>query len=340
MRTLYKHNFLTVFSMLLIFCLMWIIAGWNTYNFDYDAYVYMYENSIVTWDYTTSIDFGYMLINELIKSTGATFLEYRQIVFFVFLSFIALLIYKYSSRPILVSLIYFVAVFFRDAILCRNTVALLFLYVGLIILLCCEGRRSKIGFIICILLSCTIHFSFIYYFSFLLINIKVKPYKFFILMLIIAFFGSTIFSSLLNLSMFAENESMQLKGSYITDGSWTSLFFCSITVLLNFKVLSRIRNKSLSNTAIDEKVISLSILSMTILIFTFMNMEFMRLFKNLFIIFLIYAINRFKLFSKKRSDYIILYGWIIWMFLWITAISGVGEQVELLFVFNDFFKLL
>lgn len=329
----YKHSsFLVV---LIPFLLMWILAGWNTYNEDFLGYEETFDSAEAVWDYSTGLDFGYLLINNIIRSSGFTFIQFRQIIYFVFLLFVVSYIYKKSHKPFLICMIYISVIFFRDAILCRNTLAMIPMYIGLSMLVQENTTKSKAIFLICNTIACTIHASFVYYFIFLLLDKKFNPYFTFVVFFVASLFGELFLTNLLDLSVLSGNEAVQQRSVYITESSWLSLLASSISVFLNYFVLCHFIEKKEMRTEFDQRVLNISVLLMSILLFTYVSMEFARLFRNLFLFFCIININNF-LCIKRHSFFsiLLLLFWIGWELTWITILTGVGPQVKMFFIFN------
>lgn len=329
----YKHSsFLVV---LIPFLLMWILAGWNTYNEDFWGYEETFSSAESIWDYSTGLDFGYLFINSIIRSSGFTFIQFRQIIYFVFLLFVVTYIYKKSKKPFLLCLIYISVIFFRDAILCRNTLAMIPMYIGLTMLVQENTTRSKAIFLICNTIACTIHASFAYYFIFLFLDKKFNPIITFVIFTIASLFGELFLTNLLDLSFLSGNEAVQQRSVYITESSWLSLLASSISVFLNYFVLCHFIEKKEKKTEYDQRVLNISVLLMSILLFTYVSMEFARLFRNLFLFFCIINVNNFLSIKRHNiSNILLLLFWIGWELTWITILTGVGPQVKMFFVFN------
>lgn len=325
-----KHQPLVYIGVFVIFLLMWILAGWNTDNWDWIPY----ERYFVTQfkGITTTLDFSFILLNEFISEAGFSFMEYRQIIYFLYLFFIVVVSLKYSNHPFIVVSIYFVVMFFRDLILIRNTLALVFLYIGLINLVKNDVRYSKIKFVIFLFIACTFHMSFAIYYVFLLCDCKkIRIIPFFFLCFFMAFIAHEILSSIVSLDYFLGLQKLQEKvDGYLSKGSNISLIICAFTLLLGYvTVFVMTKNIYLPRFNIDRYK-KISILMFVILIFTTINMEFIRLYYNLFFINLLILVDLY-FYGKKTWDRLgVLIFWILWSFIWTIPLSGVGPQLKII----------
>lgn len=338
-----NHSCLLIFT--LLFPFLWIIAGWNTYNWDWDPYVLLYENSadISQMSFLTTLDFGYAYIGYFFNLIGLTFIQYRQILYLIFLSFIFIYICKESNRPILVSILYICCMYFRDIILCRNTIAMIFLYVGLHFLLS-NKPQSKILFVIFITIASTIHISFVFYFFLLLKDKSVNFYILFVITMASSMIACFIFTHVLALSIFSEIDAMQEKGEdYLANNSLVSWIFCGFYYMLTYFTLHSVKkkicvenrgpicivNKESTYLFNISNALKIFTWSLPILAFTIINMQFARLYYNLFLFLTICIINETRRICNSQTS-LIIFTWVLLHFVWQILMSGVKPQISII----------
>ena len=143
---------------------MWIIGGWNTDNGDFGNYEEMYNNDFLAMTLSSTPDYGFFLVLELFKTFGFTLIQARIFIYLVFILTLSYVIFKFCRRPVLALFLYFVVFYFRDVITLRNTVAMIFLLIGIVYLISENTKYKKIKYSVCILIASTIHISFLFYF--------------------------------------------------------------------------------------------------------------------------------------------------------------------------------
>lgn len=178
--------------------MMWFVAGWNTYNDDYDNYIT--EFTVVQKDgIHTVLYVGYQFIENIFASIGFDYATYRIAVYGIFISFLGVFVYRWSSSVILTILFYIVFHFLRDCVETRNFIASIFIlytmeFYGK------QNKNHKYGILMMLLVGFSVHMTFILYFVFLLVEKKKWNYW---RVLLFCFVFSFIFKFLAQNSLFA-----------------------------------------------------------------------------------------------------------------------------------------
>lgn len=183
------------------FCYMWILWGWNNWNGDYEAYEYMFENSIVDTLSTVGYEKGYFLINYFFYGIlGFNYHQFLASLSFIILGGICYLFLKFSNRPAIISLPYFF-VFIMEYVFIRNYIVH-FLLIWFFVLWFNGKEFKKIHFLLLIFVCFNIHASAIFFIIFLylfytrdkMLNVR----KVVILSLVSSIIGILLFNIIIN----------------------------------------------------------------------------------------------------------------------------------------------
>ena len=88
---------ISIILSLILFIIMWTIAGWQTADWDWVNYERDFHNT-TSISLKENLDISYLYITKFIRELGFSFYDYRKIIYFAYLSTIAILIFKFSSK--------------------------------------------------------------------------------------------------------------------------------------------------------------------------------------------------------------------------------------------------
>lgn len=296
-----RNRSITFFVYILLWFFLWIIAGCNTQNADLLNYYNYYTRNFVDVEVLDLADPGFNYLNKLFNDCGISFELYHMILYGLLLFFVSFQIWKRSKRPILISLIYIFTAYFADVIQLRNFLALLFLMLGLFAIVDKNEKYPKFKFFIWNLLASSIHITFVFYFVFLLVDIKFRPSFIIIGSILLSFLGHSILANLSVVPYIANNPFLSYRAeTYMESSSYWSILICTVQYLLHYYVC-KICVANTSCSIIDKnRLMSLVVLTSILLVMSSVNMTVFRLFRNLLLFMSIYLIN-FSLYCKSSK---------------------------------------
>ncbi len=287
---------------------MWTLWGWNTWNGDYDAYQYRYENLTSFW-YMGDYEYGYELLNIAFNSLRISYQGFMVVISFVTLYLIMFFSLKYSSYPALFAALYLV-IFIMEYVYIRNYIvhALLFLAFMLVIE---DVKHNKMWFAGIVLLAGSIHATaylmiiFIYATFFdRIINIR----KALLLIVGLIVMSVLMFNFLSPLLSPFYQEKIEF---YSTHGGFTNVTFAHLLVVLfTYYFITLIFKYS---DEIDEKqektlvlLANVNILSLMFLGMYYYIPYFARVLRFLFAFNLVFLLNGFTLVKIKSIRLLML----------------------------------
>ena len=319
-----KHTNMTYVIYAILAIVMWIIGGWNTDNGDFSNYEQMYENDFLAMTLSTTPDYGFFLILELFKSFGFTLIQARIVIFFIFVLTLSYTIFKLCRKPVLALFLYFIVFYFRDVITLRNTVAMVFLLIGIVNLMQENIKYRKLKYTALVLLASSIHITFLFYLILLLKDVKINVKLYAIGAIILSFLGKPILEMLSSYLVADENGQTQAKiEGLLSSGSYVSLVICSITILLSVYMCMQSYKylQEREGSMISFDVYKINVLMISLIILTSVSMSFIRLFYNVLLFDIIIMSNVISF--KKKMDPVMLF-WFIWIYLWAFWMSNVS----------------
>jgi len=321
-----KHSKPTIVAYCIVAFLMWIIGGWNTDNGDFSNYEGMYDNDILAMTLSTTPDYGFFLVLDLFKSMGLSLVQARIVIYFIFITTLSIAILKYCRRPVLALFLYFLVFYFRDVITLRNTVAMIFLLIGILFLISDTCKYRKIKYAICILVASTIHISFLFYFILLFIDLRINVKLYALAAIVLSFLGKPILGVLSSHLISEENGQAQAKvDGLIASGSYFSLIICGITIFLSVYICKLaykyLRGKK--DVLPSNAIYKINLIMICLIIMTSVSMTFIRVFYNVLLFDMIVMINVIS--YKKRLDFIPMC-WFLWVYIWAFWMSNVSNN--------------
>ena len=326
-----KNNpFLAIYLVLCIF--LWILSGWNTHNYDYENYVIGYAQE---WDTFTNVgNPGFAFLNNIFYKLGFSFELFHIVIYGVFIFFITHVVWGNSKMPILILFIYFFTAYFGDIIQLKNTVAIIFLYIGIFTLINVQDQYATQKFVICNLIATSIHIGFVFYFVFVLYKRRINPVYFIIFCIVSSIFGHKILEKFSTYSFVTDNAFlMQRSEYYLESSSFWSVIICSFQYLIHYVVCKRF----IKNRMYDKKYqffFNITVLLSVVLILCSINMTFFRLFRNMLLISSIFILNGY-VFNKKKNDIVWLTFYFIFMSVMHFWITDVFPNMDLVFMNNS-----
>lgn len=311
-----RNSYLHLFVFVLILVFLWILAGWNTNNFDYDNYSRRYDYVLNGGFNPLMLDFGYDFIEYISGLFGLTFQQFRIWIYGVGLLIIGLLVWKWSIHPIWVLVFYVCFHFLRDVVETRNFLASIFI----LLTIGCYGRNKPkyIPILLLILLGVSIHMVFFLYIPFVIIDFKKLNYwLLFVVSISLSLFSNKILGDSVSFLAF---EGFDDKVDRFLSSSTSYAFLASVcSALGNGFCLSFFHNKVIKAGTNNIKIKHLSMnqyswimynmntLTCLFLIFTPINSSFYtRLFGNILILNVIYFTNVISWIKRDRAIMIMI----------------------------------
>ncbi|WP_419789752.1 EpsG family protein [Shewanella xiamenensis] len=286
MKTKVLHLLDTLFFILLFF-LAWLLYGGNQWNGDRDAYeLYYVRDSIYPWG--VEILYGYL--NIIFNNFGFPFQTFQVIISFFTLFFTGLYL-KHVSRYVAISfLVYFLLMFPLDYVLMRTSLSYAIVLNALILLF----RNRKSLFVLLIIIATLIHQSAIFFLIFLLANNRDKKNSilfYFLMSISLAF----VFQSLIAQGL-VPTKLIEHFSYYKTN--WITIFSCIFYHVLSVFLIRLNFSLKKIKSNYDYFILNLNIVSLVLIIAYFQSDIFVRSFRLIVFVNLIYFIQ-YVFLSKK-----------------------------------------
>lgn len=279
----------------LFFLFMWTLWGWNTWNGDFDAYQYRYDN-IDSLSSLNTYEIGFEFISYLSNLIGFDFSDFMILISFTSLSLILFFCLKFSKYPALYSAIYFM-IFIMEFVFIRNYLVHSLILLAFILVFN-EVRNYKIWFAAIVIFASTIHSTAIVLLFFLYAITKVEIISlknailFFTLMLLLSI---VLFKTLIPFFGFEYVDKFDYYG---TAGGLSTSFFAHIFIVLliysYFKiVLDKGEDISEYQRRIYTIVINVNIVSLFFLSIYYHIPYFSRILRFIFTFDLVFLLSGF-----------------------------------------------
>lgn len=313
--------------MALLGSIMWLIGGWNTDNGDFSNYEEMYSNDFLAMTLSSTPDYGFFLILEFFNNIGFTLIQARIIIYLVFILTLGITALKLCKRPLLVFFLYFVISFFRDVITLRNTVAMIFLIIGILFLLSDNIKYRKLKYSICVLLASSIHITFLFYFVLLIYDFKINIKIYTLGAVVLSLLGKPILEMLSSYFISEDNGQTHDKvENLLSSGSYASLIICCITILFTIYMCKQSYLYLIKKDAhiLNYTIYRINVSMLCLIVLTSVSMLFIRLFYNILLFDLIIMANAIS--YRKKLD-VITVCWLLWIYLWMFWMTNVPNNV-------------
>lgn len=186
-----KRSKLVAFGILVV---LWIVFSLNTYNADYVAYEYLYNNYLIIYA-GAGQTIGYQLLVGIATSLGFDFLQFRCIIGFVCLFLLYSFVSRYTKNVAFVLALYVLLPFLYDVVQIRFFLAGCLGIYSMRFLI--DGEKyGTLFFVLGVIVSATIHPAVILFLTFLLIKLSDKKlplvaFALFFLIIIANYLGLT-----------------------------------------------------------------------------------------------------------------------------------------------------
>lgn len=286
---------LDFFIFILLFSISWALYGGNTWNGDRDAYeAYYLRGSISPWG--VEILYGYL--NIYFHELGFSFQSFQIIISFVTIFITSIYLKKVSAYLGVSFLIYFVLMFPLDYVLMRTSLAYAVVMNAFVAL--SYGKRGC--YVLLILIATMLHQSSLIFLIFLLANDGTKlkityNYIFYSLLLII------ILPLLFKFNFFPRNVVEHLAYYQTT---WKTSFGNVACHLLSIFLIIMNFNCKGENSKYDCFIRNINIVSLLLFCLYFHSDIFVRVFRLLVFINIIYLIQ-IMMVQKKATIYSLFY---------------------------------
>lgn len=338
---------LTLFLFVTVLVFLWILAGWNTDNYDYSNYSARYGYVLSGGFNPIKLDFGYDLIEYVFGLFGARFEQFRVWIYGIGVLIIGTLIWKWSIHPVWALVFYICFHFLRDTVETRNFIASLFV----LLTINYYGKTDKwhhVFIALLLFMSFSIHMAFILYLPFLLIDFKQIRWNYWIILLIsacLSFFAQRLLAGSIGLIDF---EGIEDKISNFLSISPTFAFavaiikaiFNGVCVTFFYNNLQRaaelgsIRINHLRASVYSRIMYNMNALTCFMIVFTPISGSFYtRLFGNVLILNIIYFLNVLSWVKKDKIWLTILL--VIYMLFYIFTSQIIPFQEHLDYLLNN-----
>ena len=287
----------------LLFVFAWALYGGNVWNGDRDAYeLYYVRDDVSPW----GIEILYGYINIYFHKAGVSFQSFQIIISFLTIVITSIYLRKVSVYLGISFLLYFILMFPLDYVLMRTSLAYAIVLNAFVML--SQGRR--LYYIVLILIATLIHQSALLFLVFLLANdgSKLKNTKSYIFYSI---FLTIVTLALSNYNFFAA-KIVEHFSYYQT--TWktilSSIVYHSFSIYL---IISNFNRKG-PNNKYDVFIRNLNIVSLLLFCFYFQADIFVRVFRLLVFVNIVYLAQTMFI-QKKATIYSLIYIFIYSVYL-------------------------
>lgn len=171
----------------LLLVMMWILFWGNYYNADYFNYELLYNYISNTGEGFETTQLGFSLIMKITSGIGLEYYQFLMAISLLGLYLIASTVKRYTSKPQLVYVLYFIYPFLLDIVQVRHFIAMSIIVFSFRYLV--EDRRlNNLRFVLGTLIACSIHYISIIFLPLLLIK-RMKTKRLYTLIFIILVVG-------------------------------------------------------------------------------------------------------------------------------------------------------
>ncbi|SUD59721.1 Uncharacterised protein [Ectopseudomonas oleovorans] len=336
-RTLDKSSRqLDLFFSFSIFFLAWILYATNTWNGDWDAYeIYYYERDIRDWGF----EIGYGFLNIAFRSLGFSYQWFVVFIATLSIFFIFRYVIKFSGIKSLFAVIYFLSFFALDYVLMRNTLAFaVFLYGFKLLML--PGFVNRFLYLFFVLIASTLHQSMLVFMLFVFSPVShvFKKSTFVILFLFALISYVFIFPHVVRMLGFSGH--LGLYGEFNLTGYLVAVFMSLIPVcsILYLDCLSKKTISVSGDFAYRYRVVVLN-MNLLSLFFVFLYFEspiFVRLFRYIAFLNLVYISWLCLIHIKRSPEYLVVALFYV-VFLFLYFINPYLEYTVFPLFFNNYF---
>lgn len=328
-----RRNSNIVYYMLMLLLILLMFG--NTYNADMNLYIINYEN-ILESSYKGEFEIGYQLLAKISANLGLSYRQFLLIISILGLGLISSTIKLFTHRISYVLGLYFIYPFIWDVVQIRNFLAMSIIIYGMRYLI--SENKNYYKYIVCVLIASTVHMSSLFYLFLVLVkinNIRKLSIGLIFTVIISIFFMPQILNILSNIVPQIKMQAYtQTETSILTKSLGIGYYiYLVILVKISVDIINKIDSKgskSLRYTKkytygkffikkktkdIDpESILKICIISSLALYFFINNLNFIRIYRNLYIIYyILFSVTLFKIDNSKLyyKYYILILGFVI-----------------------------
>lgn len=300
-----KGSILKVFLLMM----MWILFWGNYNNPDYFNYTLVYDYILDTGKGYESSQLGFSIIMGIALNFGFEYYQFLMIISFLGLYLIASTVEKYTSKPQLVYVLYFLHPFLLDIVQVRHFLAMS------IIIFCIQyleknGKLDNMKFIFGILIAFSIHYISIIFLPLILIK-RMKIKRLYIVTFVILVVGIPLaYSNILQGLAFylVPIEKVEIYFSNRARYGFVIQFFIQgvlLAIIHYSKVFLEKHNKA-SNTFV-ELIYKINIYLLILFPLYTINGTFERAFRMITILnYIVFSLVFSKIINKKKKGLFVL----------------------------------
>jgi hypothetical protein len=325
----------SVFFMILLFGGIHNCADNLNYR---NLYEFVKTNGIANYAFT---EFGFIVFTFVCIKIGLTFTLYRTLIGAIGLLLIQKTVFEHTKKYNFVFFLYFIYPFIFDVIQIQNFLALSILVFSMKFLIP-DNRKSKVMYIIGVLIATSIHYMSIFFLPFVFVEkISIRQLVRFTLIfvpILVILTKSAIIPSLIK--YFIGNDLMAKLTPYFQKANWGFLLLWALQ--LGFCIVTYQCYKIINKSEIDEnwKVFGKLIVKLNIYLIiicfplVIFNANFLRLHRNMLI--LNYLIMSQSLYVNPKKSLILLLATIFLTFYFFSL--DLLTESNILFVLIPFFN--
>lgn len=311
------------------FLFAWLLIAGNYDNADYNQYLIRYERGM-----EVIVDFGFSALCTLFSDLGYDYQTFKAIVSFFCLLLVYSSISKLCKTPSKGAAFFLIFPFIVDITQFRNFVSYSFVFFAVPYLFK-DGFKNTIKYVIIVLAASTIHTTSLFYLLFILTRYRLKKWHVFALIV-----GVFIAKEAIKLYMALAFETDKL--DFFDKPSIAGALFSSFIIILNcyvvwfvFKKRKNIpsRGSDLPSMFCSETTwLYCNLLLLVVIPFLFDNGNYIRIFRNVVLLNMIFIYN--SPYLKRELKFSLICGYLVY-FTYTTYFSGTYFSDVFMPVFNN-----
>lgn len=132
---------------------LWILFGWSYGNADY----FNYQTHFHRANHLTGFEAAYTLVEQTFRNLGLTYQQFLIVVAFLFVMAVAYVCIRNTRNWYFVLALFLVYPFMMDVVQVRNSMALIFVYLGLSYLFSHRNKRGALIYTVLIAIAVMFH---------------------------------------------------------------------------------------------------------------------------------------------------------------------------------------
>lgn len=148
-----------LFILMVLLC--WVLFSFNTYNGDFEDYLYIYER-ITEPGFLSFFEYGFSFIMLICRKAGFSFIHFRIVIATIFILFLVKAIIQNTNRIALVMALVMVFPFLSYISVLRSGLASILLTNGFFCLYK-GGKKNKVKYVLYVVFASLFHYSTLFF---------------------------------------------------------------------------------------------------------------------------------------------------------------------------------